>query len=144
MSARSRKEEVKYRKLRKLQPDSGDKCRFCTISAGHTEFIEGSKYFKVITNRFKYSYWDEQDVEHQVMLVPKIHTESISKLPLAAATEFLKYIGKYESEGYSIWARATQSPTKTISHQHTHMIKTNGKRKRIMIYNRKPYMLFIK
>lgn len=96
----------------------------------------------IIKNRFNYSYWDEQDVEHQVMLVPKMHTKSIRKLPIAAASEFLDYIGKYEDLGYNVYARSPDSTTKTVPHQHTHLIKTNGVRKKLIFYTRKPFMLF--
>ncbi len=140
MTTRKRREEKQYRKLKKRQPS--DVCNFCKITPGHDEFIEEGQYFKIITNRFHYSYWDEQAVQHQVMLVPKDHIDSISKLPVAAAKEFLDYIGKYEERGYSVYARPPQSVTKTITHQHTHLIKTDGKRKKLIVYSRKPFLLF--
>lgn len=143
MTTRARKAEKQYRKLRKQQGPSAD-CKFCQITSGHDEFVEEGEHFKVITNRFRYSYWDEQDVDDQVMLVPKIHTESIRELPLEAATEFLDFIGKYEAKGFSIYARPPQSVTKSIAHQHTHLIKTKGKRKRLMVYSRKPFILFMR
>jgi len=91
---------------------------------------------------YKYSFWDEQKVLDQVMLIPKTHTDSIKKLPVEAAVEFLELLGMYESRGYSIWARNPSSPTKSVTHQHTHLIKTSGKRKRGMIFVRKPLIMF--
>lgn len=129
MTTRKRKQEKQYQRLKKNRPKSDD-CSFCLITQGHEEFIEEGAFFKIITNRFHYSYWDEQEVQHQVMLVPKEHIDSISKLPLKAAEEFLEYISKYEEQGYSVYARPPQSVTKTITHQHTHLIKTDGKRKK--------------
>jgi diadenosine tetraphosphate (Ap4A) HIT family hydrolase len=142
MTTRKRKEEIQYRQHRKRKPDAA--CEFCAIKAGDEQFIEEGKHFKVIINLFKYTFWDEQDVTHQVMLVPKMHTETISSLPVEAASEFLKFIGKYEAEGYNVYARARQNDTKSVPHQHTHLIKTKGKRKKVIIYSRKPFMLFMR
>lgn len=143
MTTRNRKTELKYRKLKKQNPENKD-CRFCQIDSLHEEFVEEGTFFKIIVNLFGYSYWDEQDVEHQVMLVPKLHTESIRNLPVEAAAEFLEFIGAYEAKGYSMYARPPQSATKSVPHQHTHLIKTNGKLKRLMIYVRKPFLLVAK
>ncbi|MCA9331925.1 hypothetical protein KC968_03230 [Candidatus Saccharibacteria bacterium] len=143
MTTRSRKTELAYRKQKKSIPKTTI-CKFCDISVGHKEFVEEGIHFKVIVNLFKYNYWDEQGVVDQVMLVPKTHTESLRTLPVEAAEEFLTFIGKYEEKGYSIWARTPSSPTKTVPHQHTHLIKTDGNRTKVMFYSRKPFILFSK
>lgn len=143
MTTRRRKEEIEYRKTIKNRVGS-DICKFCVVVKGHDEFIEEGDFFKVIVNLFHYTYWDEQNVLHQVMLVPKLHTESIKNLPTEAAAEFLEYIGKYEAQGYNIYARARGSVTKSVPHQHTHLIKTDGKRKKLMVYSRKPFIMFAK
>lgn len=143
MTTRTRKAEIRYRKTLKTRAPA-KVCTFCEIDENHEEFIEDGKFFKVIINLFRYTYWDEQDVVHQVMLVPKMHTESIRKLPTEAAVEFLDFIGKYEEQGYNIYARPAQSATKSIPHQHTHLIKTTGKRKKVMVYSRKPFIMFAK
>lgn len=143
MTTRARKEEIRYRKTMKKRAPSKE-CTFCHINDGHEEFIEEGTFFKIIVNLFRYTYWDEQDVVHQVMLVPKLHTESIRKLPTEAAIEFLDFIGKYEEQGYNIYARPPMSATKSVPHQHTHLIKTSGKRKKVMVYSRKPFIMFAK
>lgn len=146
MTTRGRKAELTYRKTQKKEgrnkPDAA--CTFCQINRGHEEFVEEGKYFKVLITLFRYSYWDEQEVEDHMMLVPKMHTESISKLPVAAATEFLEFVGKYEAKGYTIHARAPKSATKSVPHQHTHLIKTKGKRKKFVLYSRKPFLLIMR
>lgn len=141
MTTRTRKTEIQYRKSKKQRP-SAQGCAFCVIEPGHEEFVEAGKHFKIIKNRYNYSYWDEQDVDHQIMLVPIVHTETIRNLPVEAAAEFLEYIGKYEDAGYNIYARSPDSATKTVPHQHTHLIKTNGKRKKLIVYSRKPFLIF--
>jgi diadenosine tetraphosphate (Ap4A) HIT family hydrolase len=143
MTTKGRKSELAYRKYRKQHKDDKT-CVFCRIVPGHPEFIEEGKYFKLIVVLYSYQFWDEQDVEDQIMLVPKKHVESIRDLPLGAADEFLAYVGIYEEKGYSVYARAPGSATKSQPHQHTHLIKTKGKRKRLIIYSKKPFMLFMR
>lgn len=143
MTTRKRKEEKQYQKQRRRRKVNVA-CTFCVITEGHDEFIEEGEFFKIITNAFRYSYWDEQDVEHQVMLIPKQHVDSIRRLPVEAASEFLEFVGQYEEKGYSIYARPPQSVTKTVQHQHTHLIKTTGKRKNLIVYSKKPFLLFTK
>lgn len=140
MTTRSRAVELEYRKSKK-HLGKNDACRFCSILPGSDEHIFEGDHFRLITNLFKYSVWDEQPVLDQIMLIPKKHVDSIKKLPVEAAVEFLELLGDYESRGYSIWARNSRSPTKTITHQHTHLIKTSGKRKRGMIFVRKPMIM---
>lgn len=143
MTTRSRKTALKYIKDQKNKVNKAE-CTFCSIDNSHPEFIKEGKYFMVIINLYSYSYWDEQEVEDQIILVPKMHTESLRKLPLEAATEFLDVISEYESKGYSIYARSTTNVTKTVPHQHTHLIKTKGKRKKFILYLSKPFMLIMK
>ena len=143
MTTRRRKEEKRYRKAQSSRTDSDD-CAFCAIQPGHEDFVDDGEFFKIIVNRFHYTYWDEQDVEHQIMLVPKTHVESIKQLPVEAAAEFLDFIGKYEENGYNMYARANRSVTKSVPHQHTHLIKTNGKRKKLIMDSRKPFVLFMR
>lgn len=141
MPNRSRKDEIRRKKHYKKAPAS-EKCPFCHVKA--EEVIETGKHFYVMVVLFKYSYWDEQDVADQLLLVPKKHVESISKLPVGAAEEFLNLIGKYESQGYSVYARTPTATSKTVPHQHTHLIKVQGKSKRFMLHLRKPYILIMR
>lgn len=143
MTTKGRKSELAYRKQLKERKKVKD-CIFCSIVPGHPEFIEEGKYFRVIITKFPYNFWDEQDVVDQVMLIPIKHVESFKGLPVQAASEFLDYISKYEEKGFSVYARAPQSATKSQPHQHTHLIKTKGKRKKLIIYLRKPFVLIMK
>ena len=98
----------------------------------------------VINTLFPYEYWDEQDVTDQLMLVPKKHVDTIRKLPVKAAEEFMDFLGKYENNGYSIYARTSGATSRTVPHQHTHLIKVRGKSKKFMLHLRKPYILIMR
>lgn len=98
----------------------------------------------VLRPRFKYTYWDEQDVADQLLLVPKKHVETLKELPVSASSEFLNYIAKFEAEGYSVYARTPSATSKTVPHQHTHLIKVQGRSKRFMFHLRKPYILIMR
>lgn len=141
MPNRSRKDEIRRKKHYKKTPLT-ERCPFCDVQS--KEIVETGNHFYVMIVLFKYTYWDEQNVTDQLMLVPKKHVESISKLPVEAAQEFLDLLGKYESQGYSIYARTPEATSKTIPHQHTHLIKVQGKSKRFMFHLRKPYILIMR
>src|SRR3990167_6468788 len=138
-ATRSRKEVKNYRKHRKnMQKPAG--CTFCLIDKNSDQFISETKYFKVVRNIFGYSLWDSQRVEDHLMIVPKMHTDRLSKLPKKAGVDFLEILGEYEEKCYNIYARAPSSVIKTVVHQHTHLIKPLGKPRRLIFLLRKPYI----
>lgn len=51
-------------------------------------------------------------------------------------------ISQYEDNGYHIYARPTNSVTRSVPHQHTHLIKTSDKSVRATFFLQKPYFLF--
>lgn len=75
-----------------------------------------------------------------VLVVPKKHTDRLADLNAQEYVEFMDIIGSYEIQGYNIYARAPQTITKSIVHQHTHLIKPEGKIHRFMLYWHKPYI----
>ncbi len=140
-ATRSRKEEKEYKEFRKTAPKD---CPFCNVSTDDEDFIEETEYFVVIKNKFPYSLWDYQGVSSHLMVVPKEHTDNLSKLPGEAAVEFVKIISKYEEKSYNIYARAPSSVIKSVVHQHTHLIKPTGRPKRFVFLLRKPFVRFVR
>lgn len=137
MSAtRSRKEEKTYKEYLKTVPKGI--CVFC--EGLNQEIVDDAKLFKVIRNIFGYSIWDGQKAVDHLMIVPKMHTDSIAHFTDEMALEMHKLISKYEQLGYNIYARAPQSAIKSVVHQHTHLIKTEGASKKFILLNRKPYL----
>ncbi len=143
MPSRSRKETIKYRKYREVEKYV-DQCVFCSDEGKTGAIIEISKNFKIIKNIFPYSHWDSQGVADHLMIIPKIHTDTLADLNDSAAVEFVKLISKYESIGYNVYARAPQSTMKSIVHQHTHLIKLDGNDKKLLLYVNKPYLRLTK
>ena len=137
---RSRKQAVAYLKYSTgIRKD----CVFCEISHESEQQLSESKYFRVIHNIFPYTVWDNQSVEDHLMLIPKMHTETLADLPASAALEFVKLISQYESAGYGIWARPPKSTAKSVPHQHTHLIKLSNKQIKGVVFITKPHLRLI-
>lgn len=140
---RSRKEELIYRKHRAGQDKSV--CQFCAIKKGDKQLIRETPHFKIIRNIFAYSIWDAQTVTDHLMIVPKKHTDSLADLTDEECNAFMKLVVVYEKQGYSFYARTPVSVIKTVAHQHTHLIKTEGLPKRLLFSLRKPlYIRFVR
>ncbi|MDB5185866.1 MAG: hypothetical protein JWL85_389 [Candidatus Saccharibacteria bacterium] len=145
MSYRTRKEEYRYKKYQQDRSKSNTTtCVFCDISTGDEQLISETPNFKIVKNMFGYSIWDNQPVADHLMILPKIHTDTLSSLSPDAAVEFVQLISNYESIGYNVYARAPQSLAKTVVHQHTHLIKTAPKYKQFVLYLQKPYVRIAK
>jgi ATP adenylyltransferase len=138
MPYRNRKEYKVYRRHTDRVRRSGV-CEFCKIDKGSNQFVEGTKSFKVIKNIFPYSFWDERQVVDHLMVVPRKHIDTLDDISPTEASEYLKLIGSYESRGYDVFARAPTSVTKSVPHQHTHLIKPDKKRMKMLFFIKKPF-----
>lgn len=137
-ATRSTKEEKQYRSYRKNAPHS---CPFCDISPSSPSFIEETANFVVINNTFPYSMWDGQSVVEHLMVVPKVHTNTLRNLTAAQSKEYLDILRQYEEYGYNVYTRSQQSVTRSIVHHHTHFIKTNNQERSLLILLRRPFYL---
>ena len=137
---RSRKEALEYvrylKDLKKTSPKGH--CEFCIVANDKTRATKDGQFFVVTPNIFPYSMWDEMKVIDHLLLLPKEHTVTLSGMPKEAAVEFVDLMSGYENDGYSVYARAANNPIKTVAHQHTHLIKTDGHRKKLLLHIRKP------
>lgn len=141
---RSRKEELTYKKyVTKQRRQKEHECVFCAINSSSDQLVRQTQYFKVIVNIFPYSVWDGEAVDDHLMIVPIKHTDKLGSLPAAAASELLQLIDSYEDKGYNLYARAPGSAIKSVIHQHSHLIKPKGGRKRLVFYLRKPYIRIV-
>lgn len=143
MAYRSRKEYDPYKQHTK-QVRAVGACEFCKITAGNDQLVEETASFKVIKNIFPYSFWDYRRVVSHLMIIPKLHTDTLSDISPAQAAEYIQLMGRYESNGYDVFARAPSSIQKSVPHQHTHLIKTEGKSVKIVLHTTKPYFRFIR
>jgi len=76
ISARNRSTQKRYAKHRATKPAG---CEFCSFTSDMPRIKNEHKYFWVTTNLFAYNVWDGAGVTDHLMIVPKRHTESISK-----------------------------------------------------------------
>jgi len=111
-------------------------CQFCDHKVTDNSFVTETKSFKIIRNIFPYKTWDLQDVNDHLLIIPKKHTDTLNDFTANEAIEYVALLGSYESRGYNVYSRSPGSGMKSVVHQHTHLIKTNGKTKRVIIYTK--------
>lgn len=141
-SNRSVKKHAQYRQHQKEVAGLG--CTFCDHTiVDAPQPIETFEHFYTLENMFSYDIWDGSSVAEHIMLIPIQHVTSLSELPNEANEEFSRLIVDFESRGYSFYGRSPENITKSIAHQHTHLIKL-GKRKRLWIYSRRPAIFIAK
>ena len=139
---RSRRQESEYKKYLKTAKSEG--CVFCAIQKGADQYLEETEYFKVIKNNFPYSLWDGQTVVDHLMIIPKKHTDNLKTMESSEKIEYVDLLEKYEKKGYNAYLRAPVSVIKTVIHQHTHLIKTEGGPKKLVLHMRKPYIRVVR
>jgi diadenosine tetraphosphate (Ap4A) HIT family hydrolase len=145
MPNKSYKGEMRYRVVKKSMKKMPG-CNFCKFGAEsmQKEVIKEFEFFWLVENIFPYDIWDDQGVSSHVMLVPKRHVESLGDLNPEELVEYSGLLGEYDKLGYSIYARSFKNVSKSVPHQHTHLIKLDGKEISFMLYNKKPYTLIKK
>ena len=90
--------------------------------------------FWVTRNIFPYTVWDSYFVDEHLMLIPKRHVDSIGKLSDHELMVFGKVLGRYEDAGYSVYGRAATNGSKSVAHQHTHLIKVSSRRIKALVF----------
>lgn len=143
-SARTRRQHAPYSKY--IDKTDKSSCPFCTPKGPplpiNTEL--GLKYFRIIPNEFSYSIWDDCRVLEHYLVIPIRHVFQIDELPDRAKKEFSKIIGHFEKLGYSFYGRGSGSATRTVGHQHTHLITLANKRLNFIFYLKRPHLLLFK
>lgn len=95
----------------------------------------------VVKNRVSYDMFEGKKVLDHVMVIPKTHHESLRNFTDAEKIDAMNIMAEYEGRGYNVYARGVGSSTRSVSHQHTHMLKLSDKQATFMLYARKPYVL---
>lgn len=114
-------------------------CAFCDIANEHI-VAENDTMF-VIPNRVSYDMFEGRRVVDHVMVIPKLHRESTAEFTAAERSDVMLLIGEYESKGYNVYMRGVDSPSRSVKHQHTHLIKLRTKSSQFVLYAHKPYIL---
>jgi diadenosine tetraphosphate (Ap4A) HIT family hydrolase len=117
-----------------------DTCHFCNIGVKE-EVITENATMVVVANRVSYDIFEDRQVTDHLLVIPKKHHDSIQTFNDQEKLDSMKIIGDYEARGYSVYARGMGSTTRSVKHQHTHLLKLVDTPSKIVIYSRKPYML---
>jgi len=125
-----------YRKRKK----AGQGCPFCDRQQ-ISKIVRETEHFLVIENLTKYDVFEFREVLEHLMIVPKRHVEDLSLLSRDEKVELIDLIADYEAKDFNVYARSARSVSRSIAHQHTHLIRTGTKLPRFALYNVKPYML---
>lgn len=136
---RTRKMERHYVLHRKQLTHDG--CDFCDFAPQHTQVIKEYDHFWVVKNIFPYAVWDGCRVVEHNLVVPKRHVTSISQYDNVEKVEYMDIVSAWEGDGYCLYSRPHGGITKSMPHQHTHLIKIENKRIKSLVYNHHPHVL---
>ncbi len=114
-------------------------CPFCDATET-AQAIRETEHAYILPNRIFYDVWELRRVTDHLMVVPKAHVRSLSELPDEAKLDIMNLIGEYESGDYNVYARATTSMTRSVTHQHTHLIRADHKAARLLLHLSRPYV----
>lgn len=78
--------------------------------------------------------------EHS-LIIPKRHVVSLSDYTIEEAAEYFSIVSNLEADGNSVYARSDKQITKSVPHQHTHIIRLDNKKLKSLIYNHTPHVL---
>lgn len=130
-----------YRKHAKSDVGREIVCAFCDPS--HIEeIITETDTMRVVRNRVKYDMFDGDRVVDHLMVVPKEHRVSVADFTDQELIDAFRLAGEYEQQGYGIYARGKGAATRSIAHQHTHLMKLANKPAKLIVYASRPYILF--
>lgn len=134
-----RKTKITYNKHRKNDATIAV-CAFCDSESKQRAITENDTMY-VIPNRVSYDMFEGRRVADHVMVIPKEHRESLADFTMEERSDAMLLIGDYEARGYNVYARGADSPSRSVRHQHTHLIKLVDKSSKVIIYTKKPYLL---
>jgi diadenosine tetraphosphate (Ap4A) HIT family hydrolase len=116
-------------------------CQFCDPVAIQDTLVRETTHAYVLKNRTFYDTWEMAGVVDHLLVIPKRHVATISDLSNAAKLDIMNIIGDYEKTDYNAYARAARNKRRSVTHQHTHLIRTDHKQARFFLHLRRPYFL---
>lgn len=133
-----------YRKTRKTYESFPEPkgCDFCNIS-NEREIVKETEHVIVVHNRVSYDVWELRDVKEHLMVIPKRHVHTLNELSDEEKLDIMHIMADYEAADYNVYARSQHSISRSVAHQHTHLIKTGSRIGHGTLFMRKPYF-FIK
>jgi diadenosine tetraphosphate (Ap4A) HIT family hydrolase len=137
-----RKTKKKYSKL-----NAGDKkVSICTLCNENNKpnVIKDNDTMLVLRNRVSYDIFEGRRVTDHLMIVPKRHVEKVGEFTDKEKLDFMSLAGEYEAQGYNVYARGMGNISRSVKHQHTHLIKTTSQKTKAVLYIAKPHILIHK
>src|SRR5664279_2056694 len=122
--------------------NNSDKTRGgCTLCPERNvdKIIHDGTTMYVIKNRVQYDMFEGRRVADHLMVIPKCDREMVSEFSNEESMEMVNIIGDYEKQGYNFYGRGLNSLTRSVKHQHTHLIKLVPYKQRFILMIRKPY-----
>ncbi len=120
-----------------------DECQFCLPRKYSNQIFQETEHAYVIPNRTFYDHWELRKVVDHRMVIPKKHAQTLGDLSKEERADIMDIIADYESRDYEIYARSPNSSSRSVPHQHTHLIKTEAKPGRGLFFLDKPYILWL-
>lgn len=77
------------------------------------------------------------------MVIPKRHVNSLGDLSAEERADIMATLGKYERQNYNIYARAPGNASRSVPHQHTHLIKISNRFNKGVFFWQRPYILWL-
>lgn len=115
-------------------------CPFCDRATLENALYETELSY-VVRNVTEYDLWEAHEVAEHLMVIPKRHTESLQDMSTEERLDMLDIAAQYEVEGYNVYARGVGATTRSVEHQHTHLIKIKDRYPRVVLHVQKPYFL---
>jgi diadenosine tetraphosphate (Ap4A) HIT family hydrolase len=131
---RNRKSHKRYDKHNQVG------CPFCE-SYKKPRLIKATTHAQVVKSDFPYDFWEGKDVLEHLMVLPKRHVASLQELKDEELLDVMKLIAEYEADNYNVYARGVANATRSVVHQHTHLIKATNTEPKMYIYIPKPYFV---
>lgn len=139
---RTHQQVAKYQQYRRTR--AAGVCEFCMFDEQPEQVVVTRERFWIVRNLFPYDIWDDRPVDEHLMIVPRRHIVSLAELDLDERRDYIDLIADYEQRGYNIYSRTDASPTKSVSHQHTHLIRVRDEPISALYYSNDPHVLVYK
>ncbi len=138
---RSRRKQLAYDKMARIPG-----CAFCqlddrALNPQPRTIVQKTAYMMVTANSFPYEFWEQLHIAEHLLLVPIRHVTTMDGLTPEERKDFIDLMCAYESQGYSVYSRSPDNIIRSVAHIHTHLIKTSGKKPKVWLTLKKPYLL---
>lgn len=131
-----------YQQLNQRDKKEVRACSFPFCDGDPSQAItEENDTMYIIENRITYDVFEGRRVLDHRMVIPKRHVETLADFTKQEKLDHMDMIARYEKEGYNVYARGVGSVSRSVKHQHTHLVKLSDKLPKGIVYLRKPYFL---